>query len=231
MKTKNLSSNYFLRKFSDKKSKRSRLDLLFARFSLEKKKYGEAIKKLTNSIILYSEIYGPESVGLTPHYYYLSIYFAEESENNDKTEDKRDIIVKNIYLKIADMWKKYFTEDKNILFVSKFVQVIIDDPNQELNFIVGDTYVKKILHKLRHSTQKDLELELKFKIIKALILKELHSELFTEALSKVNYWLIEKVNELKDSYNMPDRSFMEELYENKLNKSIVNQNISNSPEK
>lgn len=30
---------------------------------------------------------------------------------------------------------------------------------------------------------------------------------------------------------MPDRSFMEELYENKLNKSIVNQNISNSPEK
>lgn len=101
-----------------KKALRSRLDLLFARFNLAIKKYNEASEKINNSIILYSEIYGPESVGLTPNYYYLASYFGERP-NVDGYNDKRELIIKNIYLKIADIWRKYFVGEKFELFESK----------------------------------------------------------------------------------------------------------------
>lgn len=107
---------------NEKKKLRSRLDLLFARFHLinNNKKYDEAIDKLTNSIILYSEIYGPESIGLTPHYYYLANYFADKSSDAyARKQDKRETIIKNIYQKIADIWKKFFLGDKNDLYESK----------------------------------------------------------------------------------------------------------------
>jgi hypothetical protein len=104
----------------EKKNLRSRLDLLFARFNLAIKKYEESIEKLTNSIILYSEIFGPESVGLMPHYYYLANYFAEKPFDKDDTQELREIIIRNIYLKIADIWKKQFLGEKNENFESNF---------------------------------------------------------------------------------------------------------------
>jgi hypothetical protein len=106
-----------------KKKLRSRLDLLFARFHLinTNRKYDEAIDKLSNSIILYSEIYGPESVGLTPHYYYLANYFSDKPSDSDWKQDKKDVIIKNIYQKIADIWRKFFLDEKNELFESKIV--------------------------------------------------------------------------------------------------------------
>ena len=49
----------------------SRLDLLFGRFNLKSDAPPEqTIDKLNSSIIIYSEIYGPENVGLTPQYFY-----------------------------------------------------------------------------------------------------------------------------------------------------------------
>lgn len=109
----------------EKKNLRSRLDLLFARFNLAIKKYEESIEKLTNSIILYSEIFGPESVGLTPHYYYLANYFAEKPFEKDDTQEIREIIIRNIYLKIADIWKKQFMGERNENFECKFCFLII----------------------------------------------------------------------------------------------------------
>lgn len=108
---------------TERKNMRSRLDLLFARFNLAIKKYDEANDKLTNSIILYSEIYGPESVALTPHYYYLANYFNEKPLEQNERQDKRDVIIRNIYLKIADIWRKMFIGEKSELFKSKFFYI------------------------------------------------------------------------------------------------------------
>jgi hypothetical protein len=93
---------------------KSRLDLLFARYNLVIKKFDEACDKLTNSVILYSEIYGPESIGLTINYYYLAIYFDEAFE-----KDRSDVI-KGIVLRIAEIWKKYFLGEKYEWFQCKF---------------------------------------------------------------------------------------------------------------
>ena len=103
----------------EKKNLRSRLDLLFARFNLAIKKFEESIEKLTNSIILYSEIFGPESVGLTPHYYYLANYFAEKPFEANDSQEQREIIIRNVYLKIADIWRKQFLGEKNDNFDCK----------------------------------------------------------------------------------------------------------------
>jgi hypothetical protein len=105
-----------------KKKLRSRLDLLFSRFHLinTNKKWDESIDKLSNSIILYSEIYGPESVGLTPHYFFLANYFIDRQDLPDSIskQEKKEVIVKNIYHKIAEIWKKFFLDEKNELFES-----------------------------------------------------------------------------------------------------------------
>lgn len=103
----------------DIKEKESRIDLLFGRYNLLRKDYPKAREKLCSSIITYAEIYGPESVGLTPHYYYLASYFLENSYNNDSDYLGSEYKAKNIFLKIADIWKKYFLEEKNELYLSK----------------------------------------------------------------------------------------------------------------
>ena len=60
----------------NRKLLQSRLDLLLGRFNLNSDTPPEkTIDKLNSSIIIYSEIYGPENVGLTPQYYYLAEYF------------------------------------------------------------------------------------------------------------------------------------------------------------
>jgi hypothetical protein len=90
----------------DKKRLKSRLDLLFARYNLLNRHYQEACDKLTNSIIQFSELYGPESIGLTINYYYLVTYFDEVLDDN-----KFDIL-KGIISRIAEIWKKYFLGEK-----------------------------------------------------------------------------------------------------------------------
>lgn len=103
----------------DKQAKTSRIDLLFGQYLLMTNKYSEAKEKIINSIILYAEIFGPESVGLTPNYFYLASCFLNENvKNSDKSPDS-EIIAKNFYLKIADCWKKYFLGEKHELFDSK----------------------------------------------------------------------------------------------------------------
>jgi hypothetical protein len=186
---------------------RSRLDLLFARFHLVNagKNFNEGISKLSNSIILYSEIYGPESVGLTPHYYFLASYFSEKPFNEYETQDERDIIIKNIYSKIAEVWKKYFLGEKSELFESKNNLILVTNVDNNLNLIIGDYYVKKIISRLRANFSNDKELELKIKIIRVLILKELGSELFKETLNQVL--------KLRDSLIITDRLFLEDLNE------------------
>jgi hypothetical protein len=103
----------------DKQAKTSRIDLLFGQYLLMTSKYPEAKEKIINSVILYAELYGPESVGLTPNYYYLaSCFLSENAKNSEKSPDS-ETVAKNIYLKVADCWKKYFLGEKHELFDSK----------------------------------------------------------------------------------------------------------------
>lgn len=162
----------------NKKLLQSRLDLLFARFNILTRAPNEAIEKLTSSIITYSEIYGPESVGLTPQYYYLADYFLDLVLGDEKKEKKRKIVVKNIYLKIADMWKQYFLGAQNPLFLSN------DD--QDLILAIGETYVKLIANRIGSTfRESESELELKFKMIKVVILKRTNSDIYEKALENV----------------------------------------------
>jgi hypothetical protein len=107
----------------DRIAKTSRIDLLFGRYNLQINKLKEAMDKITNSILLYSEIYGPESVGLTPHYYYLATLFLEQGQKDQKDHKDSEIIAKNIFLKIADIWKKYFLGEKHLLFERKNLNI------------------------------------------------------------------------------------------------------------
>lgn len=91
----------------EKKRLKSRLDLLFARYNLLNRHYQEACEKLTSSIIQYSELYGPESIGLTINYYYLATYFDEILDLDSKFDT-----IKGIILRIAEIWKKYFLGEK-----------------------------------------------------------------------------------------------------------------------
>jgi len=77
--------------------------------------------------------------------------------------------------------------------------------DNNLNLIVGEYYVKKILAKCRANFSSDKELELKFKIIRVLILKELGSELYRETLNQVL--------KLRDMYKIADESFLQDLNE------------------
>ena len=74
-----------------------------------------------------------------------------------------------------------------------------------LNLIVGEYYVKKILAKCRANFSSDKELELKFKIVRVLILKELGSDLYKETLNQVL--------KLRDLYKISDEYFLQELNE------------------
>ena len=82
---------------------------------------------------------------------------------------------------------------------------MFDIENNNLNLIVGEYYVKKIISRLRANFSTDKELELKMKIIRVLILKELGSELFKETLNQVI--------KLRESITISDRSFVEDLNE------------------
>ena len=182
----------------NKKLLQSRLDLLFARFNILTRAPNEAIEKLTSSIITYSEIYGPESVGLTPQYYYLADYFLDIGLGDEKKEKKRKVVIKNIYLKIADMWKQYFLGAENPLFLSN------DD--QDLILAIGETYVKLITNRIGSTfRESESELELKFKMIKVVILKRTNSDIYEKALENV----IEFKKKSEDK--IIDKEYIEEM--------------------
>ena len=164
----------------NRKLLQSRLDLLFGRFNLKSDAPPEqTIDKLNSSIIIYSEIYGPESVGLTPQYYYLAEYFLTTVFKDQNKEINKKIIVKKIYSKIAELWRLYFGDVVNPLF-----QYNDDTP---LLLAIGETYVKLISNKIatEFPRNSEIELDLKFKMIKVVILKKTKSDLYQQALNNV----------------------------------------------
>ncbi len=164
----------------NRKLLQSRLDLLFGRFNLKSDAPPEqTIDKLTSSIIIYSEIYGPENVGLTPQYFYLAEYFLATVFKDQNKEMNKKIIVKKIYSKIAELWRQYFADVVNPLFLYN------DDT--PLLLAIGETYVKLISNKIatEFPRNSEYELDLKFKMIKVVILKKTKSDLYQQALNNV----------------------------------------------
>lgn len=177
-----------------KKILSSRLELLFARLNLltssttisiigEKRNNGRenlesAIEKIMNSIIYYSEIYGPESIGLTPQYFFLSEYFAtlyHDTEGNER--ERKMIVVKQIFLKIADIWKNFFNGTSSP-----------QEKNIDLLLAIGKYYIKKIISKIDkidYFNKQEEELSLKFKMILAAIYKFDDKTLLDPQLKKV----------------------------------------------
>ena len=162
----------------NRKLLQSRLDLLFGRFNLKSDAPPEqTIDKLNSSIIIYSEIYGPESVGLTPQYYYLAEYFLTTVFKDQNKEINKKIIVKKIYSKIAELWRIYFSDTINPLFLYN------DDST--LLLAIGETYVKLISNKIstEFPRNSECELDLKFKMIRVVILKRNKHDLYQQALN------------------------------------------------
>ena len=164
----------------NRKLLQSRLDLLFGRFNLKSDAPPEqTIDKLTSSIITYSEIYGPENVGLTPQYFYLAEYFLATVFKDQNKEANKRTIVKKIYSKIAELWRQYFADIVNPLFLYN------DDA--PLLLAIGETYVKLISNKIatEFPRNSETELDLKFRMIKVVILKRTKSDLYQQAYNNV----------------------------------------------
>jgi len=164
----------------NRKLLQSRLDLLFGRFNLKSDAPPEqTIDKLTSSIITYSEIYGPENVGLTPQYFYLAEYFLATVFKDQNKEANKRTIVKKIYSKIAELWRQYFADIINPLFLYN------DDA--PLLLAIGETYVKLISNKIatEFPRNSESELDLKFRMIKVVILKRTKSDLYQQAYNNV----------------------------------------------
>lgn len=159
-----------------------------------------AIGKLQNSIISYSEIYGPESVGLTPQYYFLGEYFTNMSrELEGEEKEEKLIIVKQIYLKIADLWKSFFSNYN-------------PQPDQNLSLLlaIGKYYIKKIENKIERTEffgKNEKELNLKYKLIFAAIFKS------TEEDGKGHNPYSDKIEKIKEELkeNIIDQAFVEEM--------------------
>lgn len=179
-----------------KKLLQSRLDLLFGRYNLmTRAPVEQTIDKLNSSIITYSEIYGPENVGLTPQYYYLADYFLDYS---DPEEKMKRIIVKKIYVKIADLWRQYFNDMVNPKFLFN------DDT--ELLYAIGETYVKMINNRISNvfTRNSETELDLKFRMIKVVLLKRTGSDFYPQALNSVNEFKEKVADKILDKDYMSD---------------------------
>ena len=156
-KTSNININYSDNEEITKKLLQSRLDLLFGRYNiLTRAPANETVDKITSSIITYSEIFGPESVGLTPQYYYLAEYFLDYTDIEEKKERMKRIIVKKIYSKIADNWKNYFMGNSGSMFME-------DENNTDLILAIGETFVKNIGNRIANVFPRDSEIELDLK--------------------------------------------------------------------
>ena len=186
----------------NRKLLQSRLDLLFGRFNLKSDAPPEqTVDKLTSSIITYSEIYGPESVGLTPQYFYLAEYFLVTIFKDQNKEQNKKVIVKKIYLKIAELWRQYFSENVNPLFM--------ENSDDALLLAIGETYVKLINNKIatEFPRNSESELDLKFKMIKVVILKKTKSDLYQQALNNV----LDQQKKVEDQ--ILDKEFFDDMNE------------------
>ena len=98
------------------------------------------------------------------------------------------------------MWKMYFLGMVNPLFLSN------DD--QDLILAIGETYVKLIANRIG-STFRDseTELELKFKMIKVIILKRTNSDIYEKALENV----LDLKKKIEDK--IIDKEYIEEMAE------------------
>ena len=178
------------------------MDLLFGRFNLKSDAPPEqTVDKLTSSIITYSEIYGPESVGLTPQYFYLAEYFLVTIFKDQNKEQNKKVIVKKIYLKIAELWRQYFSENVNPLFM--------ENNDDALLLAIGETYVKLINNKIatEFPRNSESELDLKFKMIKVVILKKTKSDLYQQALNNV----LDQQKKVEDQ--ILDKEFFDDMNE------------------
>ena len=94
-------------------------------------------------------------------------------------EQNKKIIVKKIYSKIAELWRQYFAGKVNPLFK--------ENADEELLLAIGETYVKLINNKIatEFPRNSESELDLKFKMIKVVILKKNKSDLYQQALNNV----------------------------------------------
>ena len=186
----------------NRKLLQSRLDLLFGRFNLKSDAPPEqTIDKLTTSIITYSEIYGPENVGLTPQYFYLAEYFLVTPFKDQNKELNKKTIVKKIYTKIAELWRLYFADIVNPLFLYN------DDA--PLLLAIGETYVKLITNKIatEFPRNSETELDLKYRMIKVVILKRIKSDLYQQAYN--NVLDIQKKNESQ----LLDKEYFDDMNE------------------
>ena len=202
-KTSNNNINFSDNEEITKKLLQSRLDLLFGRFNiLTRAPANETVDKITSSIITFSEIFGPENVGLTPQYYYLAEYFLDYSDIEEKKERMKRIIVKKIYSKIADNWKNYFMGNSGSMFME-------DDNNTDLTLAIGETFVKNISNRIANVFPRDseIELDLKFKLIRCVILKKNKSAFADQAQSNA----IEFQNRVEDK--ILDKDFITDMNE------------------
>ena len=186
----------------NRKLLQSRLDLLFGRFNLKSDAPPEqTIDKLNSSIIIYSEIYGPENVGLTPQYFYLAEYFLVTIFKDQNKELNKKTIVKKIYTKIAELWRLYFADIVNPLFLYN------DDA--PLLLAIGETYVKLITNKIatEFPRNSETELDLKYRMIKVVILKRIKSDLYQQAYN--NVLDIQKKNESQ----LLDKEYFDDMNE------------------
>ena len=78
----------------------------------------------------------------------------------------------------------YFITNKNVIESNIFVFKKVDC-SSDLLFIVGEFYVKKIGTIVRQTFNRDAELDLKFKIIRVLIMKAMKNDIYKENLTQV----------------------------------------------
>ena len=187
----------------------SKLDLLFGRYNILMRSKGEeAINKLTSSIISYSELYGPENVGLTQQYYYLADYMLDYIEPKGEQEERlKKITVKRIYSKIADMWRMYFNGTINPLFLYNEDDITL--------LAIGETFVKMISNRIANvfPRNSECELDLKFKMIKAMIFKKTGSDYYNQARTNALEYLNKIENNIKDKEFMSDMTNLMKIEE------------------
>ena len=77
--------------------------------------------------------------------------------------NRKRIIVKKIYSKIADNWKNYFMGNSGSMFME-------DDNNTDLTLAIGETFVKNISNRIANVFLRDSEIELDLKLINFILM-------------------------------------------------------------
>ena len=108
---------------------------------------------------------------------------------------------KKIYSKIAELWRQYFAGKINPLFMQ--------NSDDNLLLAIGETYVKLINNKIatEFPRNSESELDLKFKMIKVVILKKTNSDLYQQALNNV----LDQQKKVEDQ--LLDKEFFDDMNE------------------